>query len=75
MSHRLQVLVPDVLDHRISTAASRGRVSKGAWVRRALEQALEHERGAGDAVEMLAALEAPTADLDVMLAEIDRGRA
>ena len=40
MSHRLQVLIPEELDIRIRKAAQRGRISKGEWVRRAIEGAL-----------------------------------
>jgi hypothetical protein len=74
MSHRLQVLVPEALDARISKAAQRQRVSKGEWVRRALERALSEGPRAADPLEKLAALGAPTADIDQMLAEIEAGR-
>lgn len=75
MSHRLQVLVPEELDARIRKAAQRDRVSKGEWVRRAIETALRRPPGeGGDPLERLASLGAPTADLDGMLAEIDAGR-
>ena len=40
MSNRLQVLVPPGLDRRLRKAAERARVSKGEWVRRAIERAL-----------------------------------
>jgi hypothetical protein len=49
-------------------------MSKGQWVRKAIERALAEERGAGDALERLANLGAPTADIDEMLAEIETGR-
>jgi metal-responsive CopG/Arc/MetJ family transcriptional regulator len=75
MSHRLQVLVPEKLDARITKAAQRGRMSKGEWVRRALERALAEPRQPVDPVETLAGLGAPTADIDEMLAEIEAGRA
>jgi hypothetical protein len=74
MSHRLQVLVPEELDARVAKAASRRRLSKGAWVRRVLESALKEEGGGHDAVGRLAALGAPTADIGKMLDEIDTGR-
>jgi Arc/MetJ-type ribon-helix-helix transcriptional regulator len=74
MSHRLQVLIPETLDAAISKAAQRRRFSKGEWVRRALELALERERQVGDPLERLGALEAPTADIDQMLDEIQAGR-
>jgi hypothetical protein len=77
MSHRLQVLVPPQLDAKIRKAAQRSRVSKGEWVRRVLSEAVRNPnlRGAGaDPISRLAALNAPTADIDQMLAEIEAGR-
>ncbi len=74
MSHRLQVLVPRSLDARVRKAAQRSRQSKGEWVRRALERALTDKPPAEDPVARLAALGAPTADIDQMLAEIESGR-
>jgi hypothetical protein len=75
MSYRLQVLIPAGLDARIRKAAQRSRLSKGAWVRRAIERALTSgDRTPGEALDRLAALEAPTADIDQMLAEIEAGR-
>ena len=77
MSHRLQVLVPEELDTRIRMAAGRLRVSKGEWVRRAVRSALERQPGAIrslDPVEQLATLNAPTGDIDQILAEIEAGR-
>lgn len=78
MSHRLQVLIPETLDRRIRTAARRRGVSKGEWVRRAIEAFLQEEatEGAGraDPLARLAALEGPTADIEEMLREIERGR-
>lgn len=74
MSHRLQVLIPEGLDARVTKAAQRGRVSKGEWVRRAIERALEERPQGADPLERLQALGAPTADVDQMLAEIEAGR-
>ena len=77
MSHRLQVLVPEQLDQRLRLAAKRDRVSKGEWVRRAVERALsgpDHHRGRADSVARLASLKAPTADIEQMLAEIEAGK-
>lgn len=71
---RLQVLVPPGLDARVRKAAQRQGVSKGAWVRRALDDALKREVRAPDPLERLASLGAPTADIDEMLAEIEAGR-
>lgn len=77
MSHRLQVLISPELDIQLSKAAERSRVSKGEWVRRALVEILERSQQrsqAEDPVEKLASLNAPTADIDDMLEEIERGR-
>ena len=73
MSSRLQVLVPESLDRRIRKAAQRRRMSTGAWVRQALEQALKEDRSV-DPLDRLAGLGAPTGDIDQMLAEIESGR-
>jgi hypothetical protein len=77
MSHRLQVLIPQELDARIRKAASRDRISKGEWVRRAIEAALRHgtgARGGTDPLSRLASLEAPTANIDQMISEVEAGR-
>jgi hypothetical protein len=73
MSHRLQVLVPEILDRRIRKAAQRSRLSAGAWVRQAIERALQ-EHHQGDPLDQLARLGAPTGDIEQILAEIDAGR-
>ena len=72
--HRLQVLVTEGLAARLRQAAERQRVSQGEWVRRALEQALAEDGAADDPLAELASLAAPTADLEQMLEEIERGR-
>jgi len=74
MSHRLQILVPEQLDARIVKAASRRRMSKGAWVRKVLETALDQESSGEDPLARLSALGAPTADISQMLSEIEAGR-
>jgi hypothetical protein len=74
MSNRLQVLVPEGLDARIRKAAQRRGVSKGQWVREAIESALAGEGRGPDALSRLSSLGAPTADIDQMLAEIEAGR-
>lgn len=74
MSYRLQVLIPSSLATRLRKAAERKRISRGEWVRRAIERALSDERAAADPVEALSALEAPTADIEQMLTEIETGR-
>ncbi len=74
MSNRLQVLIPEGLDARLRKAAQRNRLSKGEWVRRAIERALSQEKATPDPVAKLAALNAPTGDIEQMLAEIEAGR-
>lgn len=49
-------------------------MSKGEWVRRAIERALADPHSAPDPVARLAGLGAPTGDIDQMLAEIEAGR-
>ena len=73
MSHRLQVLIPEALNKRVQKAAHRQGVSNGAWVRRALERALDSDRSP-DPLEALSALGAPTGDIDRILDEIEAGR-
>jgi hypothetical protein len=78
MSHRLQVLIPEELDAKITKAAQRTRASNGAWVRRAIEQALQMkpaiESPGRDPLVRLASLGAPTAAIEDMIAEIESGR-
>jgi metal-responsive CopG/Arc/MetJ family transcriptional regulator len=76
MSHRLQVLIPEELDRQLRKAAQRNRVSKGEWVRRALRQSVVAARmgRTSDPVARLASLNAPTADIEQMLSEIESGR-
>lgn len=76
MSKRLQVLIPGSLDAVVQKAAKRARISKGEWVRRAIELALRQEREGprGGAVDRLAALEAPTADIEQMIEQTEAGR-
>jgi hypothetical protein len=73
-STRLQVLIPPALDARLRKAAQRKGVSKGEFVRQALEAALAGGRRHPDALGRLSSLGAPTADIDQMLAEIEAGR-
>ena len=49
-------------------------MTKGEWVRRAIERALTEDRPPDDPLDRLARLGAPTADIDQMLAEIEAGR-
>jgi len=76
MSHRLQVLVSEELEARLKKAASRGRVSKGEWVRQAIEGRLEREACfiPEDPLEALGRLDGPTADIEEMLDQIEGGR-
>ena len=74
MSHRLQVLIPESLHARVRKAAERAGTSRGEWVRRAIERALDRDRAAPDPVTRLASLEGPTADLEQLVAEIEAGR-
>jgi predicted DNA-binding protein len=74
MSIRLQIIVPEALERRIKTSAQRSRLSTSAYVRRAIERALTEEQSAGDALDRLSRLEAPTGDIAQMLAEIETGR-
>lgn len=62
------MLIPPGLDARIRKAAQRRGVSKGEWVRQALEAALAGAGRDPDPLERLSALGAPTADIDQMLA-------
>lgn len=71
---RLQVLISAGLDARIQKAAQRSRMSKGEWVRLAVERALAEHRTSADPLDRLARLGAPTGDIEEMLAEIDAGR-
>jgi hypothetical protein len=65
------------LDAQLSKAAQRGSVSKGEWVRRALQEHLRKptkDPMVSDPLRRLESLGAPTAGIDRMLAEIDAGR-
>ncbi|HKW99384.1 MAG TPA: hypothetical protein VJN43_16710 [Bryobacteraceae bacterium] len=79
MSHRLQILIPEDLDGRIEKAARLSRQSKGAWVRHAIQIALERPATGpsrrSDPLVRLASLQAPAADIEEMISEIKAGRA
>ena len=68
------MLIPEDLNSAIQKASQRQNCSKGEWVRRALQTALEAQRPTADPLEALRALDAPTRDIDRMLDEIDAGR-
>jgi hypothetical protein len=77
MSHRLQVLIPVELDAKLRKAAQRSQMSKGEWVRRALQESLQRpgkSQESSDPVTRLESLDGPTGDIDRMLSEIDSGR-
>ena len=68
------MLIPEGLDARIRKAAQRSRLSKGAWVRGAIERAIAEDRQPADPLAKLASLGAPTGDID-QTAGRDRGGA
>jgi metal-responsive CopG/Arc/MetJ family transcriptional regulator len=78
MSKRLQVVLDEQELREIQEAARRQRVTVAEWVRQALRQT-RREHGAGNPDRKMAAVRAavrhsfPTADVDQMLAEIERG--
>lgn len=78
MTKRLQVLFEDDELRDIQRLARSRRMTTAEWVRTSLRAAREAEAGA-DVGQKLAAIRAaaghdfPTADIDGMLAEIERG--
>lgn len=74
MSIRLQVLVPEALERRIRKAAQRRQLAVGAFVRDAIERALAEGSPEDDPLDKLSRLDAPTGDIEQMLAEIEAGR-
>ena len=78
MSKRLQVLLDEAELAEIRKAARRQRLTTAAWVRQALRAARRTEPRT-DAKKKLAVVRAavqhsfPTADIEQMLAEIERG--
>lgn len=74
MSIRLQILVPEDLAARLRKAAQRARTSRSQYVRDAIERAIAKDQTAADPVAALAGLDAPTADIDRMIEEIEDGR-
>jgi len=78
MSKRLQVVLDDAEWREIRRAASREQTTVSEWARRHL-RAARRAQAAGDPGKKLAAIRAasrhahPTADIDQMLAEIERG--
>ena len=77
MSKRLQVLFDDEEYQEIQAFARRSRMTVAEWVRQALRQA-RHDDPATVETKLAAVAEAashefPTADIDVMLREIEAG--
>ena len=78
MPKRLQVIVQDPEYRDIQRAARLRRMSIAEWVRQALVQARRREpsREAASKLEVIraaASMDFPTADIDRMLEEIERG--
>lgn len=78
MAKRLQVIVQDPEYRDIQRAARLRRMSIAEWVRQALVQARRREpsREVATKLEVIRAaarMEFPTADIDRMLEEIERG--
>ena len=78
MSKRLQVLLDDAELREIQRIARRQRLTVAEWVRQTLRAARRRAPG-GDAAKKLEAVRAavrhsfPTAEIDEMLADIERG--
>ncbi len=78
MSKRLQVLLEEDELREIRETADRERMTVAEWVRQALRAARRLRSSGGAetklaAVRAAAALDFPTADIDVMLREIESG--
>ena len=78
MLKRLQVLLDEEEYRELQSIARRQRVTLSEWVRQALRQASSDESGTvADKLRILSDAyrhEFPTADIDVMLQEIDAGQ-
>jgi hypothetical protein len=78
MSKRLQVLLPDAEMDEIRRTARREHLTVGEWARRALRLVRASQAG-GDperklkAIRKAATYSYPTADIEQMLDEIERG--
>jgi hypothetical protein len=78
MSKRLQVLLPDQEMSEIQRWAKREHLTVGEWVRRTLRQAranrpVSEPEAKLKAIRRAAKYSFPTADLEQMLSEIERG--
>lgn len=79
MSKRLQIVVEDEELERLRKAAVREGLTLSEWARRVLERARRSQKGPTPA-QKIAAIERaltcghPTADVEEMLAQIEKGR-
>ena len=78
MSKRLQVLIPDSEMEELRKLARREHLALGEWVRRALREAranqpIQEPQAKLKAVRKAAEYAFPTADIEQMLSEIERG--
>ena len=78
VSKRLQVLVPDQEMAEIQRSARRERLTVGEWVRQVLREARRQRPSSSPEAKLKAIrrgveLSFPTADMDQMLREIERG--
>ena len=78
MSKRLQVLLPDPDMEEIRRLARRERLTVGEWVRRILREARSRQPVHEPQLKLKAVRKAaeysfPTADIEQMLAQIERG--
>jgi hypothetical protein len=78
MSKRLQVLIPDAEMEELRKIARREHLALGEWVRRVLRDArsqrpVQEPEAKLKAVRKAAEYAFPTADIEQMLAEIERG--
>ena len=76
MSKRLQVLFDEEEYREIQASARRSRVTVAEWVRQTLRQARHDHPATVEAklAAVAASHEFPTADIDVMLREIEAGQ-
>ena len=78
MTKRLQVILQDPEYREIQRIARARHMTLAEWVRQALERARRHEplgtvEKKLDAIRAAARHQSPTADIDTLLAEIERG--
>jgi hypothetical protein len=78
MAKHLQIILPDSEYREIQQAARSQQLSIAEWARQTLVQACRREASADEekklaAVRIAVKHESPTADIETMLAEIERG--